>query len=398
MAQWGANRGGAMGGAARVMGGAISGLPGMTSGLLSVGMTGIQMRLQRLKEVGAASSQMAQLSRFGVPGPSLGANPFTDERIGARGRMSGMTTEGVIGQLSQFAQARGLRGGLTMGGMDPFRLSMRTGIGMGQLGQFAGMAGPGGGMTGNLIGAMRVGGGQGLRGAGMARYVQQLAGAATQLASKGMKLDTKDTTNMLRRMQATPGLRGTGALQPQIVTRATGMAGGAIQQLIGGMAGFGQAKMIASAAQGGGGLMGTLKRLEEMQATPSKALGVFGGGMADRLGMMAGLGVGTEAAAGLGGLRAGGGAGTLGAGMMGVDRLLRVPRLMEKQRRRLAGEAVRAGPKSLEVMLDEQTKLMEHIMQAGLATQEIVADLGGSVDKIATTLESISKWWTKPLF
>lgn len=380
ISQWGADRGGLLGQGARVAAGSFGAVPRVAGRALTVGLGAIGQKMSLLRQLGSENAEAARLQMHGASLSGLGlsrggAGIYVNSKLGNLSTRSGLSRPGVIREMSSFYQGRGRSGG--MNGITAMRASLRSGVGMGTLGSFSSAYGAGGGLGGgNMLSAMSVAGGQGLRGGNIAKYMQQLVQVGSKLANKGMKLNMADTTGLLQRMQSTPGLANTGVLQPQIAGRASGMAGGAIQQLIGGMSGYGQAKMIAKASQGGGGLMGTLKRLESMESNPTQALGVFGKGMADRLGMMSGLGIGTDAASGLANLSSKRSRGGLGTGMMGkVSPLLSVHNMMQGQRSQLMIEASSGGDRPLEKIVAEQTHLQVLLLQAAKGTQELLDDI-----------------------
>lgn len=287
------------------LGGAIGGgLPWVIGAAAAAALKGQQARFQQMQQIGDLEYQLATAQRFGLR--HLGAGALGLAGLGADfGLMPGET----MGQLQQFAQARGTVGainrGFGNGGFkDILRLSQASGVGMGALGNYAYMFGAGGGgASGRYAGAQTpigIAASQGLRGARIEEWLGQLSKHAQMLANQGMKLNIGDVNMLTARMQNTAGLRGTGVLQPQLVQKAGGIASGLKQQLTAPFAGLVQARVMMKAMRSGGGIMGAVKALEQMESDPTAVFDLLqGGGELGQLSVMGAFGVGSSAAKGV---------------------------------------------------------------------------------------------------
>jgi hypothetical protein len=289
---YGANKladrvGGAGGTALRGLGGIL----GLAGGLIPNAIaTGYQNAVNRASvQKNIANAQVAGLSGAGM---------------GAIGTQFGLTPGESSAMQLQFARSRGMVGAsdIGMGGMNPLHLAGFSGASMGAIAGYAGSMGAGGGgKNGDAQAALRQAFSQGLRGSSLDRWLATIAGATSQMASQGLKMDLDAFNRATGRMENTPGLAGMGTLQPQLAARATGLAGQGRAGLLAGFGSLSEAYMLRNAARlGGPGFGGLMQGYERMMTDPNLALGAYAGtGSAGQFAAMASLGIGSDAARGV---------------------------------------------------------------------------------------------------
>jgi hypothetical protein len=276
-----------VGGGMKAIGGAL----GLAGGAFAIGAGMAWQRRQQLAQV-RRKFGLARL--YGM-----------DRKLSLRGGVSmGMMPEQYASTMQSFAQARGFEAGPRAGlGLGPTRL-MASGAGIGALAQFAGLSGPGGGATGgrNRLGqpavdALRQAVTQGVRGAGLDRWLQAIAGYTGQVAAQGGRVNLGSVNRLTGRMQATRGLRGLGTMQPQLMARGMSAVQGARQQVLGGLGGINQALAIQQASQLAGAMPGgatpqnLARAFDQMMQDPNQAFGAFQG----QLGELGFIGMGLSA-------------------------------------------------------------------------------------------------------
>lgn len=252
--QAGQNVGGVTGGAMRTLGGIL----GLAGGAAAVGAG---LAFQRRKQYGQYLRQfgMARISGLSAGFTKKGAK----RQLSVAGGLSmGMSPIEAAGQLAAFGRQRGFAGDIGHGGFgkSPFT-GLRYGASMGALGQYAAMAGPGGG--GTAMGSEKSGlvalsqaVEQGVRGAGLDRWLQTIASYTGQVAAMGGTVDATSFNRLTSRMQSTPQLAGKGAMQPAWAAQGAGIAKSARQQVLGGLSGISEALMINEASKIAAGMTG----------------------------------------------------------------------------------------------------------------------------------------------
>jgi hypothetical protein len=96
-----------------------------------------------------------------------------------------------------------------------------------------------------------------------------IASNTQQMAQQGFDLNLSDHDRLVRSILGTEGMKRSGYRAIQAAGMFARQPVQARQQLLGGFAGVGQSAMIAAAAQGGGGIMDMVQRLQSMGADPN---------------------------------------------------------------------------------------------------------------------------------
>jgi len=196
----------------------------------------------------------------------------------------------------------------------------RMGLSTGAAARFMGVTAEGGitkGPISNIAQALKkhidLAWSRGLRGSKVDKWLSTIATATEGLAKQGLEIDPLKVFRFTNAM-AFAGMKG---MRPAAFTATMmGELGGARQQLLAPFKGLAQQAIIAQAARGGGGLMGTLERVGEMgPAEAFRAQSLLGKGASPyvlaALGMP--LGIAQKGARGI----AAGGAPGMGGGFMG---------------------------------------------------------------------------------
>jgi hypothetical protein len=147
---------------------------------------------------------------------------------------------------------------------------LRAGAGMGALTQFGAMFARGGGGAGNMGSLTRViklAQMEGLRGARIDEYLNNISSSVSQMGRQGLRVDVGGLAEFLNRAARTPGLREQGIYTARVAGRMMGAGfGGARQQLLSGFGQVAQSVVLAEAASRGGDIMETLAAIEDLSA------------------------------------------------------------------------------------------------------------------------------------
>jgi hypothetical protein len=265
---------------------------------------------------------------------------------------------------------------------------------MGALGQFAGLAGPGGGAAIDrgsrlnrqrpAVDALRQAVTQGVRGAGLDRWLQTIATYTGQVAAQGGRVNLGAVNRLTGRMQATRGLRGLGAMQPQLMAQGMGAVRGARQQVLGGLGGINQALAIQQASQMAAGMPGgptpqnLARAFDQMMQDPNQAFGAFQGQMGE-LGFI-GQGLSADVSRGLANLAERPAA---TRGIPGLPAGFGDARRFARAESRLLGAS---GKLDIGEMIKAQTAMQETIMKMGIKAANAAVTTATHAKSMAQTL------------
>lgn len=253
----------------------VGGMLGLAGGAIALGA---KMAFQRRTQLASVNRQFGMARLYGHEGGlSRGG-----------GSRMGMMPGEYAGQMASFSQARGFLGDENKGlGLSPAAM-MRTGVSGGALGGFAGMFGPGGGAKGGTaVMALEQAVAQGVRGAGLDRWLSTIATYTGQIAQQGGTVDVGSVNRLTGRMQNTKGLKGLGSMQPQFMAKGMGAVSRARQSTLGGLGGINDALATQKAAQlaskmpGGATPQNLARAFDMMQNDPNMAFSAFQGGQGE---------------------------------------------------------------------------------------------------------------------
>jgi hypothetical protein len=253
-------------------GGIIGNLAGP---MMTLAGAGVAARFQTAQMRATMTTQLNRAALGGVFG-SQAQDPGNAARrvnfvLGAAANMGFAPTEAAQ-VINQWAQAKGTTAGTGAAGGDwerALRVS-RTGVSIGAAAQFQGLAARGaGGRRVNVEQQIALAQQQGMRGAGIDRWLQMIAGNTQQMAQAGFTLDLQDHDRFIRSILGTEGMKRSGYRAIQMAGALARQPVQAQQQLLAGFGGVGQAAMIARAAQGGrGDIMGIVQNLQFLGRDP----------------------------------------------------------------------------------------------------------------------------------
>ena len=239
----------------------------------------LNTRMRRIGQVTRLERGQTELALSGAQGVR-----------GARGIFAGMGISGAEGvnALRSFQRSIGARGPLlnrqNIGGTASFlaQASLR-GIDPGSIGRFIAGGAVGGGAVGNQLESARLSSAllgeadlMGLSGAGATRFLSTIAQNTARIASEGLQVDEEGAAQFIKGISAAAGEMGRKQLQGVGAALTFQRFGGALGGISGGFSGqFGglaRGALTAAAAQGGGGPLDVLRRLEEFRTSPAQAV------------------------------------------------------------------------------------------------------------------------------
>lgn len=175
--------------------------------------------------------------------------------------------------LLQWGQAKGTTAGTGPAGGD-WRRALRvarSGANLGVAAAYQGLAAAGaGGRNVNVENQIALAQQQGMVGSGIDRWLSMIASNTRMMAQQGFDLNLSDHDNLVRSILGTEGMKTSGYRAIQAAGMLARQPVQARQQLLGGFAAVGPSAMLAAAAQGGGGIMDMVQRLQAMGADPNK--------------------------------------------------------------------------------------------------------------------------------